>query len=104
MSRSYACIISADAKKDKEVLLAIAQRFSYSVQMLDDGVLFDVSGLDRLVGSQQTISQQILEHIRKSNISGSIAVADTVETAILFARIKCWTAPPPIWRQSRLFW
>ena len=88
MSRSYACIISADAKKDKEVLLAIAQRFSYSIQMLEDGVLFDVSGLDRLVGSQQKISQKILEHLKKADISGSIAVADTIETATLLARNK----------------
>jgi len=86
MSRSYACIISADAKKDKEVLLAIAQRFSYSIQMLEDGVLFNVSGLDRLVGSQQKISQKILEHLKKADISGSVAVANTVDTATLLAR------------------
>ena len=88
MSRSYACIISADAKKDKEVLLAIAQRFSYSIQMLEDGVLFDVSGLDRLIGSQQNISQKILEHLKKADIPGSVAVADTIETATLLARNK----------------
>ena len=110
MSRSYACIISADAKKDKEVLLAIAQRFSYSIEMLEDGVLFDVSGLDRLVGSQQQISQKILGHIRKSNVSGSVAVADTVDTAKLLARNKTLggsaadlAAEPPVLVQPDTF-
>ena len=110
MSRSYACIISADAKKDKEVLLAIAQRFSYSIEMLEDGVLFDVSGLDRLIGSQQKISQKILGHIRKSNVSGSVAVADTVDTAKLLARNKTLggsaadlAAEPPVLVQPDTF-
>src|SRR5262249_45901312 len=85
MSKLYACIISADAKKDKEVLLSIARRFSYSIEMLEDGVLFDVSGLQRLVGAPQKISQKIFGHLKKSNIPGSIAVADTVDTAVLLA-------------------
>jgi protein ImuB len=85
MSKLYACIISEDAKKDKEILLSIARRFSYSIEMLEDGVLFDVSGLKRLVGATQKISQKILAHLKKSNIAGSIAVADTVDTAILLA-------------------
>ena len=85
MSKLYACIISGNAKKDKEILLSIARRFSYSIEMLEDGVLFDVSGLQRLVGAPQKISQKILGHLKKSNISGSTAVADTVDTAILLA-------------------
>jgi protein ImuB len=85
MSKLYACIISGDAKKDKEVLLSIARRFSYSIETLEEGVLFDVSGLQRLVGAPQKISQKILGHLKKSNVAGSIAVADTVDTAVLLA-------------------
>ncbi|HYJ89995.1 MAG TPA: hypothetical protein VEV84_01685 [Pyrinomonadaceae bacterium] len=54
--------------------------------MLEDGVLFDISGLKRLVGAPQKISQKILGHLKKSDISGSVAVADTVDTATLLAR------------------
>lgn len=86
MSKLYACIISADVKRDKEVLISVARQFSYSIEMLDDGILFDVSGLERLVGKPGRIAQKILEELQKQNLSGSIAVAETVDTAALLAR------------------
>ena len=86
MSRLYACIISSDLKQDKDRLEAVARQFSYLIEMLDDGILFDVSGLERLVGKSNRIEQKILEQLRKQNIAGSIAVAATVETAALLAR------------------
>jgi protein ImuB len=86
MSRLYACIISADVKRDKEALISIARQFSYSIEMLDDGILFDVSGLERLIGKPGRIAQKILEELQKQNLSGSIAVAETVDTAALLAR------------------
>ena len=86
MSRLYACIISTDAKRDKDRLEAVARQFSYLIEMLDDGILFDVSGLERLVGKSNRIEQKILEQLQKQNIAGSIAVAATVETAALLAR------------------
>src|SRR5689334_7716502 len=86
MSRLYACIISTDAKRDREVLLSIARRFSYNIETLEDGVLFDVSGLKRLVGAPQKISQKILAHLKKGDVSASVAVADTVDTVTLLAR------------------
>ena len=82
----YACIISTDAKKDKAILLSIAQQFSYSIEMLEDGILFDVSGLQNLVGDADNISQNILAELKKNLISGSVAVADTIDTAMLLAR------------------
>lgn len=88
MSRLYACIVSADVKRDKEVLQSVARQFSYSIEMLDDGILFDVSGLERLIGKPDQIAQKILEELQKQNIPGSIAVAETVDTAALLARQK----------------
>ncbi len=82
----YACIISANAKADKEELTAIARQFAYSIEMLDDGVLFDVRGLERLIGDSDQIAQNILENLKANNISGNVAVADTVDTAMLLAR------------------
>ena len=86
MSKLYACIIAADAKKDKEELLSIAQQFSYGIEMLEDGVLFDVSGLERLIGNSDRIAEQILEQLQKQNIPGNVAVAGTVDSAMLLAR------------------
>ncbi len=85
-SRLYACIISADAKKDKAVLLSIAQQFSHSIELLDDGILFDVSGLQNLVGDANKISQQILIELKKNSVSGNVSVADTIDAATLLAR------------------
>src|SRR5215211_7318875 len=86
MSRLYACIISSDAKKDKTVLLSIAQKFSYSIELLADGILFDVSGLQNLAGDANKISQTILTEMKNDAVSGNIAVADTIDTAMLLAR------------------
>lgn len=87
MSRLYACIIST-IKKDKEVLASVARQFSYLIEMLDDGILFDVSGLERLVGNSDRIAEKIHEELQKQHISGSIAVAGTADTALLLARQK----------------
>ena len=84
--RLYACIISADAKRDKAILLSVAQQFSYSIEMLEDGILFDVSGLQNLVGDGNKISQKILAELKKNAVSGSVAVANTIETVTLLAR------------------
>ena len=86
MSRLFASIISPDVKRDKDGLQAVARQFSYSIEMLDDGILFDVSGLGRLIGKPDRIAQKILEELQKQNIAGSIAVADKVDTAVLLAR------------------
>ncbi len=86
MARLYACIISADVKRDKEALVAVAHQFSYSIEVLGDGVLFDVSGLERLIGKPGRIARKILEELQKQNVPGNIAVAETVDTATLLAR------------------
>jgi protein ImuB len=86
MSRLFASIISPDVKRDKDGLQVVARQFSYSIEMLDDGILFDVSGLQRLIGKPDRIAQKILGELQKQNITGSIAVAEKVETAVLLAR------------------
>jgi len=86
MSKLYACIISPDAKRDRSALLSVADQFSYSIESLEDGFLFNVSGLQNLIGDSDKITQKILEQLKKIEISGSIAIADTANTAILLAR------------------
>lgn len=86
MSRSYACIISENAKRDEAILLAVAGEFSYAVQKLDDGVLFDIRGLEKLVGGPKEISRRIIARLKENGIECRVAVADTTETAALLAR------------------
>src|SRR5438874_13303137 len=68
MPKLYACIISPDMKRDKGSLLSIARQFSYSIEMLDDGILFDVSGLERLVGKSERIAKNILTELKQANV------------------------------------
>ncbi|HLA94417.1 MAG TPA: hypothetical protein VK612_01765, partial [Pyrinomonadaceae bacterium] len=60
MARLFACIISARIKRAREVLLSVAREFSYSIETMNDGILFDVSGLERLVGDRDTIAKKIM--------------------------------------------
>jgi len=83
MSRLFACLIS---DVDRSTLVSVARNFAHSVQTLEDGVLFDVSGLERLIGRPEAITKRVVNELRRSNIRASVAVADTVDTAMLLAR------------------
>jgi protein ImuB len=84
-TRSFACIIS-DA--EREPLVAVAGQFAHAIEVLEDGILFDVSGLERLMGKPQSVAKKILQEMRRQNIAGSVAVAETVDSAMLLARQK----------------
>lgn len=88
MARLFVCIITPDIKRDKASLTAVAREFSYLIETLDDGVLFDVSGLERLIGDSRAIGARISESLRERNIRGSVAVAETIDSACLLARQK----------------
>ncbi len=86
MARLFACIISPDIKRDIASLTAVAREFSYLIETLVDGILFDVSGLDRLMGDRDAVSNKIVESLRRQNVAGSVAVAETIDSACLLAR------------------
>src|SRR3954452_14675465 len=69
-SKLFACIVSPDVGRDEEILLSIAYSFAYRVEVLEDGVLFDVSGLEKLVGNTQTLAKGIVKKLKEHNISG----------------------------------
>lgn len=83
MSRLFACLIS---NADRTTLAAVAGRFAHSIEMLEDGVLFDVSGLERLIGKPESVARKILAEARRRSIAGNVAVAETAESAMLLAR------------------
>jgi hypothetical protein len=89
MSRLYGCVISPDVvKQNRAGLVAVADKFSHSIEVIEDGVLFDLTGLERLIGKPEKISQKINTELRLAGISGSIAVAENIEAATLLARAK----------------
>lgn len=83
MPKLYACINSS---ADRSTLIGVAQQFAHTIQTTDDGVVFDVSGLERLMGKRKSVEQRILAEMRAANVSGCVAVAETVDTAVLLAR------------------
>jgi len=87
-SKLFASIISPDVKRDEEILLSIAYGFAYRVELLTDGVLFDVSGLEKLVGSAEKVAQGILKKLQEQNVSGNIAVAASIDAALIMTREK----------------
>jgi protein ImuB len=86
MSKLYACIISETAHKDEEVLLSIAYNFASRVQVLEDGVLLDVSGLEKLIGNAKQVAKAIVQSLKEHDVSGNVAIAENVDTALLLAR------------------
>lgn len=86
MNRLYACIISCGDTADTRSMMTVAHRFSHAIEKLDDGVLFDVSGLERLIGTPEQVAASISEQAGRHGITAGIAVADTPDAAILLAR------------------
>ena len=86
MAKLFACIISTEANRDRAALISTAQEFAYAIEVLNDGIVFDVSGLERLVGKPDKIAASILEQLQERGLQGSVAVADTKETVLLLAR------------------
>ena len=86
MSKLFACIISPRIADHKGILVDIASGFAHSIELLEDGVLFDVSGLERLIGRPEKVAQKIVAEVRRHKIPGSVGVAATVDSATLLAR------------------
>lgn len=93
MPKLYACIISPDIKRDRNSLVGVADKFASVIEVIEDGVLFDVSGLERLVGKPDRIARKIINELDLKDLPGQVAVADTVDTAKLLAREARDTSP-----------
>jgi len=85
-TKLYTCIISPDIARDKAALISVAGQFAHSIEVIEDGILFDVSGLERLIGKLDRVAQKVLAEMKRRGVAGNIAVADTVDTAKLLAR------------------
>lgn len=88
MPKLYASIISPEVAQKREALRDIAGIFSHSIEELSDGILFDVSGLERLIGDRDRVAKKIIAEMRGAGVNGSVAVTETVHTTLLLARQK----------------
>lgn len=86
MSRLYACIAGIKSDEYKETLVSIAQRFAYGIELLEDAVLFDISGTTNIFGPPDEIARSIETILKSKNISGNVAVASNAAAALLHAR------------------
>jgi protein ImuB len=78
--RLYACIVSDHSKEE---LLAVARQFAYGVELLEDAVLFDITGTETLFGTTAEIAARIQQAL---NGKSNIAIAYNAAAALLHAR------------------
>jgi hypothetical protein len=89
MSKLYACIAGVrSAECEVRSLVLIAQRFSHRVEAIEDGVLFDVSGMHNRIGSPAQIAGKIAQVLAAEGIDANVAAAANAQTAILYAQSK----------------
>src|SRR6187399_62616 len=69
-------------------LITIANQFSYRIETIDGGVLFDISGLENRIGSPTQIAESIVNEIQSRGLEGSLAIAANASTAELYARSR----------------
>jgi protein ImuB len=86
MSKLYACIVPDPGVANAPRLTALAEQFSYRIEAAEDGVLFDVSGLENRIGPPGAVAQSILSEMRSRGIAGNLAVAANAQAALVYAR------------------
>jgi protein ImuB len=84
MSKLFACIISSEDFRAE--LISVAKQFAYRIETLDDGIVFDVSGLEKLIGNDEAIAEAIKNQLIEHDVFGSVAVNPHLNSAVLLAR------------------
>ncbi|NNE98354.1 MAG: hypothetical protein HKN25_04960, partial [Pyrinomonadaceae bacterium] len=82
-SKLFACIIS---NSDGEILSTFAEHFSAKIELIEGGILFDISGLENLIGDQNKIAGEIGNWLEAKDIAGNVGISKDADTAILFAK------------------
>lgn len=84
-------MVSHDGTRHIKALSSIASRYSPLIEVLKDGVLFDVSGLTRLIGGPDEIYKGLSKDLKDAAIPGKVAVTNTSYSSVVLARHK-WAA------------
>ncbi len=83
MNKLFAAIIS---NSDTAQLLEIAMDFSAKIELIEGGLIFDISGLENLMGTPEKIALRIQKRMEDASLKGNLGIAKDLQTAILFAR------------------
>ena len=86
MPKLFVCITVDDVSAARRSLLAVAREFSFAIEMIDDGIVFDASGLERLVGGPERVARRVRDSLDALGVTGSVALAGTTDAAMLLAR------------------
>lgn len=86
MPKLFVCITVDDVSAARHFLLAVAREFSFAIEVIEDGIIFDASGLERLIGSPERVARRVQESLDRLGVAGHIALADTADAAMLLAR------------------
>lgn len=83
MAKIYACIASS---ADKKELTVVAEKFAYNIELLDDAVLFDLTGTENLFGDLAQTAEKIYGELKQRNLPGNVSIASNAASALLHAR------------------
>lgn len=86
MPKLFVCITVDDVSAARHSLLAVAREFSFAIEVIEDGIIFDASGLERLVGSPERVARRVEDLLKANEVNGSIGIADTTDAAMLLSR------------------
>ncbi|RIJ92554.1 MAG: hypothetical protein DCC44_08055, partial [Acidobacteria bacterium] len=86
MPKLFVCITVDDVSAARHFLLAVAREFSFAIEVIEDGIIFDASGLERLIGGPERVARRVQDSLDKLGVAGHIALADTADAAMLLAR------------------
>ncbi|MBX3283371.1 MAG: hypothetical protein KF756_12970 [Acidobacteria bacterium] len=88
MPKLFVCITVDDVSLARHSLLAVAREFSFAIEVIEDGIVFDASGLERLIGSPERVARRVQDELDAKGVEGSVALADTTDAAMLLARSR----------------
>jgi hypothetical protein len=86
MPKLFACIMAENP--EESALIAVATEFAYRLELIENGILFDVSGLERLIGKPQKIMTAIAKMMETHGVTGNVVVHPVLDTAILLAQSR----------------
>ncbi|MER3632945.1 MAG: hypothetical protein C4325_13000 [Blastocatellia bacterium] len=86
MNKLYACITVSGDEKQVFSAVEVAKRFAYRIEVSECTVLFDISGLEKRIGSPKRIAAAISQAMKDFGLKGTIAIAPDAGIAELHAR------------------
>lgn len=88
MNKLYACIKTSGDEKQILTAIEVAKRFAYRIEVSENRILFDISGLEDRIGSPKRIAAAISGAMKGCGLNGTLAIAPDAGIAELYACSK----------------